>query len=171
MSTRHFLIALAAGLAALAIGVPLAGAGNTPVDDYWRDKTTVALPGTSTIVDDYWRDARLLASTMPASGDRIVDDYFRDVPRGVAAAPTSGDRVVDDYFRDVQAPPAPLVDDYFRDAPTVVATSGNAFDWTDFGIGAAVSGGVLLLLAGLGLGIRAGRSSVPGATKSTGMSA
>jgi hypothetical protein len=81
MSTRHFLIAIATGISALAFGVPLAGAGDTPVDDYWRDQSPVA------------------AST-DTPADTLVDDYFRDVPVGVAAQSPTADHLVDDYFRD-----------------------------------------------------------------------
>ena len=56
-------IALAASVALIAI--PAAQAGNTLVDDYFRD----AQPQ-NTLVDDYFRDAQPQNS--------LVDDYFRD---------------------------------------------------------------------------------------------
>jgi len=56
-------IALAASVALIAI--PAAQAGNTLVDDYFRD----AQPQ-NTLVDDYFRDAQ--------PQNTLVDDYFRD---------------------------------------------------------------------------------------------
>jgi len=150
MSVRTLFAGPVAVAAALVLGVSIAAAANTPVDDYWRDQGTVAAPAAATLVDDYFRDATVAPAT-------VVDDYFRDVP--VATAPTT---IVDDYFRDapVAAAPKTIVDDYFRDAPVaVVSTTGNGFDWADFGIGAAGACGALLLIAGLGLGIRAARLS------------
>ena len=73
--TRNLLIAIVAGIAALAIP-PIAGAGDTPIDDYWRDQASVPLTS-DTIVDDYFRDA---PATLAIPPDTIVDDYFRDAP-------------------------------------------------------------------------------------------
>jgi len=73
--TRYLLIAIVAGVAALAIP-PIAGAGDTPIDDYWRDQASVSLTA-DTIVDDYFRDA---PATLTVPPDTIVDDYFRDAP-------------------------------------------------------------------------------------------
>jgi len=56
-------IALAASVSLIAI--PAAQAGNTLVDDYFRD----AQPQ-NTLVDDYFRDAQ--------PQNTLVDDYFRD---------------------------------------------------------------------------------------------
>jgi hypothetical protein len=85
--------------------------------------------------------------------DRIVDDYFRDgskrsMPQGVtvqklASAPVT-DRIVDDYFRD-------------SSRVSVAQSSANGFDWGDFGIGAATMFGLVLLLAGLAVGVLATR--------------
>ena len=126
MTIGRFTIALVAGVAALAVAAPFAGAGN------------------NTMVDDYWRDQALATR----SSDTIVDDYFRDQP-----APVS-------------VPSSTIVDDYFRDPPTVVS-SGTGFDWADFGIGVAAAVGGMLVLAGLGLGLIAGRQSRGGTTHPT----
>jgi len=142
--TRNLLIAIVAGIAALAIP-PIAGAGDTPIDDYWRDQASVSLTA-DTIVDDYFRDAPA-ALTIPP--DTIVDDYFRDAPATVTV------------------PPVTIVDDYFRDAPTVV-TSGSAFDWTDFGIGVVAATGAMLLLAGLVLALLVARQGRAQRTRPTG---
>jgi hypothetical protein len=81
MSIRYLLIAIIAGIAALAVA-PIAGAGDTPVDDYWRDQSgPVSIPS-NTIVDDYFRDAPATVTVPP---DTIVDDYFRDAPTLVAS--------------------------------------------------------------------------------------
>jgi hypothetical protein len=40
------------------------------------------------------------------------------------------------------------VDDWFRDRPTVTPTAEGSFNWGDFGIGAAATLGLVLLLAG-----------------------
>lgn len=142
--TRYLLIAIVAGIAALALA-PIAGAGDTPIDDYWRDQASSSL-----------------------SSDTIVDDYFRDAPSSLTIAP---DTIVDDYFRDAPAtvtvPRVTLVDDYFRDAPTVV-TSGSAFDWTDFGIGVVTASGAMLLLAGLVLALLVARQGRAQRTRPTG---
>lgn len=150
MSTRYLLSALVAGVAALVLGAPLAGAGNTPVDDYWRDQAVVATPTSATLVDDYFRDPATIA--VPTSGT-LVDDYFRDAPIATAT----------------QVAANPVVDDYFRDAPTVVTTSGGGFHWADFGIGIAVAFGTMLILLGLGLGVRALRLSGDRQSKSAGI--
>jgi len=142
--TRYLLIAIVAGIAALAIP-PIAGAGDTPIDDYWRDQAPVSLTA-DTIVDDYFRDA---PATLTVPPDTIVDDYFRDAPATVTV------------------PPVTIVDDYFRDAPTVV-TSGPAFDWTDFGIGVVAATGALLLLAGLVLALLVARQGRAQRTRPTG---
>jgi F0F1-type ATP synthase membrane subunit c/vacuolar-type H+-ATPase subunit K len=81
MSIGRFTIALVVGLAALAVAAPLAGAGNTHVDDYWRDQALAANPS-DTIVDDYFRDQPAPVS-IPAN--TIVDDYFRDPPAAVSS--------------------------------------------------------------------------------------
>ena len=75
MTIGRFTIALVAGVAALAVAAPFAGAGN------------------NTIVDDYFRDQALAAR----ASDTIVDDYFRDQP---AAVSVPSNTIVDDYFRD-----------------------------------------------------------------------
>jgi hypothetical protein len=142
--TRNLLIAIVAGIAALAIP-PIAGAGDTPTDDYWRDQASVSLTA-DTIVDDYFRDA---PATLTVPPDTIVDDYFRDAPATVTV------------------PPVTIVDDYFRDAPTVV-TSGSAFDWTDFGIGVVAATGAMLLLAGLVLAVLVARQGRAQRTRPTG---
>jgi len=142
--TRYLLIAIVAGVAALAIP-PIAGAGDTPIDDYWRDQASVSLTA-DTIVDDYFRDA---PATLTVPPDTIVDDYFRDAPATVTV------------------PPVTIVDDYFRDAPTVV-TSGSAFDWTDFGIGVVAATGAMLLLAGLLLALLVARQGRAQRTRPTG---
>jgi hypothetical protein len=126
MSTRYFLIAIVAGIVALAVA-PIAGAGDTPVDDYWRDQP----------------------ASVSLTSDTIVDDYFRDAPASLTV------------------PADTVVDDYFRDAPTVV-TSGSAFDWADFGIGAATAAGAMLLLAGLTLALLAARHGRSQRTRPTG---
>ena len=80
MTIGRFTIALVAGVAALAVAAPFAGAGNdTMVDDYWRDQA-LAARSSDTIVDDYFRDQPALVS-MPSN--TIVDDYFRDQPAPV----------------------------------------------------------------------------------------
>jgi len=142
--TRYLLIAIVAGVAALAIP-PIAGAGDTPIDDYWRDQASVPLTS-DTIVDDYFRDA---PATLTVPPDTIVDDYFRDAPATVTV------------------PPVTIVDDYFRDAPTVV-TPGSAFDWTDFGIGVVAATGAMLLLAGLLLALLVARQGRAQRTRPTG---
>ena len=82
MTIGRFTIALVAGVAALAVAAPFAGAGNdTMVDDYWRDQA-LAARSSDTIVDDYFRDQPELAS-MPSN--TIVDDYFRDPPTVVSS--------------------------------------------------------------------------------------
>ena len=78
--TRHLLIAIVAGIAALAVA-PIAGARDTPIDDYWRDQASVPLTS-DTIVDDYFRDA---PATLAIPPDTIVDDYFRDPPTVVSS--------------------------------------------------------------------------------------
>ena len=145
MTIGRFTIALVAGVAALAVAAPFAGAGN------------------DTIVDDYWKDQALAAR----ASDTIVDDYFRDQP---AAVSMPSNAIVDDYFRD---PPAPvsvpsntIVDDYFRIDYSVVSP-GTGFDWADFGIGVAAAVGGMLVLAGLGLGLIAARQSRGGRTHPT----
>jgi len=124
MKTRRFTIGIASAIAAFAVAVPIAGAGNTIVDDYWRDQA----PATS------------------QAPDTVVDDYFRDAPR-------------------VQSPtPNTIVDDYFRDPPVAVVSANQGFDWADFGIGAAVAIGAMLVLAGIAAGllaVRQGRSHRP----------
>ena len=142
--TRYLLIAIVAGVAALAIP-PIAGAGDAPIDDYWRDQASVSLTA-DTIVDDYFRDA---PATLTVPPDTIVDDYFRDAPATVTV------------------PPVTIVDDYFRDAPTVV-TPGSAFDWTDFGIGVVAATGAMLLLAGLVLALLVARQGRAQRTRPTG---
>jgi len=145
MSIGRFTIALVVGLAALAVAAPLAGAGNTLVDDYWRDQAPAANPS-----------------------DTIVDDYFRDQPAAPVGVPSN--TLVDDYFRDqpppVSIPANTIVDDYFRDPPAAVS-SGTGFDWADFGIGVAAAVGGMLVLTGLGLGLIAARQSRGGRTHST----
>ena len=142
--TRYLLIAIVAVIAALTVA-PIAGARDTPIDDYWRDQASVPLTS-DTIVDDYFRDA---PATLAIPPDTIVDDYFRDAPTNVTV------------------PPVTIVDDYFRDAPTVV-TSGSAFDWTDFGIGVVTATGAMLLLAGLVLAFLVARQGRAQRTRPTG---
>lgn len=65
--------------------------------------------------------------------DRQVDDYFRDVN---FASPMTSNGIVDDSWR----------------SPFVVETtqpSSSGFDWGDFGIGAAVAVGAMLLAIGI----------------------
>ena len=142
--TRYLLIAIVAVIAALTVA-PIAGARDTPIDDYWRDQASVSLTA-DTIVDDYFRDA---PATLTVPPDTIVDDYFRDAPATVTV------------------PPVTIVDDYFRDAPTVV-TPGSAFDWTDFGIGVVAATGAMLLLAGLVLALLVARQGRAQRTRPTG---
>ena len=142
--TRYLLIAIVAVIAALTVA-PIAGARDTPIDDYWRDQASVPLTS-DTIVDDYFRDA---PATLTVPPDTIVDDYFRDAPATVTV------------------PPVTIVDDYFRDAPTVV-TPGSAFDWTDFGIGVVAATGAMLLLAGLVLALLVARQGRAQRTRPTG---
>jgi len=78
MSIGRFTIALVVGLAALAVAAPLAGAGNTLVDDYWRDQALAANPS-DTIVDDYFRDP-------PAAVSSGTGFDWADFGIGVAAA-------------------------------------------------------------------------------------
>jgi hypothetical protein len=143
--TRYLFIAIVAGIAALVVA-PIAGAADTPVDDYWRDQAAAVSLTSDTSVDDYFRDA---PATLTFPPDTIVDDYFRDAPATVAA------------------PPATIVDDYFRDPPTVV-TSGSAFDWGDFGLGIVTATGAMLLLAGLVLAFLAARQGRAQRTRPTG---
>jgi hypothetical protein len=84
MSTRYLLIAIVAGIATLAVA-PIAGAGDTPVDDYFRDAPATLIAPPDTIVDDYFRDA---PATLIAPPDTIVDDYFRDAPTVVTSGST-----------------------------------------------------------------------------------
>jgi hypothetical protein len=70
------------------------------------------------------------------AGDRIVDDYFRD-PTPVATP--ASDWIVDDSFRD-------------RGAGQHSQSTGNGLDWGDFGVGAGAMLGLIMLVAGLGLG-------------------
>jgi len=88
MKTRRFTIGIAAAVAALAFAVPLAGAGNTIVDDYWRDQApaTTPTPTRDTIVDDYFRNAPVVQSK---PRNTIVDDYFRD-PSGAVVSANQG---------------------------------------------------------------------------------
>src|SRR6187200_901843 len=82
MTIGRFTIALVAGVAALAVAAPFAGAGNdTMVDDYWRDQA-LASTSSNTIVDDYFRDQPAPVST---PSNTIVDDYFRDPPTVVSS--------------------------------------------------------------------------------------
>ena len=82
MTIGRFTIALVAGVAALAVAAPFAGAGNdTMVDDYWRDQA-LAARSSNTIVDDYFRDQPAPVST---PSNTIVDDYFRDPPTVVSS--------------------------------------------------------------------------------------
>lgn len=73
-------------IAALAVGVPFASAGNGIVDDSWRSARDIkAMPAVSTrLVDDYWRDSLRNMKPTAAVSERIVDDYFRDAPTAVA---------------------------------------------------------------------------------------
>ena len=159
MTIGRFTIALVAGVAALAVAAPFAGAGNdTNVDDYWRDQAVPARPS-DTILDEHF--------PVSVPSNTIVDDYFRDPPAPVSVPSNT---IVDDYFRDQPAPASipsnTIVDDYFRDQPTVVS-SGTGFDWADFGIGVAAAVGGMLVLAGLGLGLIAARQSRGGRTRPT----
>jgi hypothetical protein len=82
MTIGRFTIALVAGVAALAVAAPFAGAGNdTMVDDYWRDQA-LAARSSDTIVDDYFRDQQAPVST---PSNTIVEDYFRDPPTVVSS--------------------------------------------------------------------------------------
>jgi hypothetical protein len=160
----RIITGLTIAIAALAVWVPFASAGNGIVDDSWRSASVKATPGVSTrLVDDYWRDSLRAVKVTPGVANRIVDDYFRNAQPSVTATPA--DRIVDDYFRNaqpvVQLTPGVanrIVDDSFRDAPAAVAT-GNGFNWGDFGIGAAVAVGAMLMLAGLGAGLLAARQN------------
>jgi hypothetical protein len=110
---------------------------------------------TDRIVDDWFRDQPAVVSPV---GDRIVDDSFRDQPAVVSPV---GDRIVDDSFRDQPAVVSPvgdrIVDDSFRDAAqsTTPQSSVSSLDWGDFGIGAGAMLGLMMLVAGLGLGAHA----------------
>jgi len=115
-------IALAASVALIAI--PAAQAGNTLVDDYFRD----AQPQ-NTLVDDYFRDAQ--------PQNTLVDDYFRD------AQPQN--TLVDDYFRDTAATAKPVAQ--------VSLSSSDSVNWGKVGIGIIAVCGLLLLVA-LGMGAR-----------------
>ncbi len=85
MTIGRFTIALVAGVAALAVAAPFAGAGNdTMVDDYWRDQALAARTS-DTIVDDYFRDQ---PAPVSVPSNTIVDDYFRDQPRSKASKRT-----------------------------------------------------------------------------------
>jgi len=79
----------------------------------------------------------LLTSAPPT--DRIVDDSFRDQPAVVSAV---GDRIVDDSFRDAAQSTTPQ-------------SSVSGLHWEDFGIGAGAMLGLMMLVAGLGLGAHA----------------
>lgn len=82
MTTGRFTIAIVAGVAALAVAAPFAGAGNDRiVDDYWRDQALAARP-TNTVVDDYFRDQ---PAPVLVPSNTIVDDYFRDPPTVVSS--------------------------------------------------------------------------------------
>ena len=65
MFARRFIIGLAAGIAALAVGVPLAGAGNS---------ATCPPPyrASDTIVDDYWRDGLQCVTATPSTSAPAV---------------------------------------------------------------------------------------------------
>lgn len=138
MKRSHHIVRFAVGMAALAVLVPLAWAGNG------SDAPARSSAG---MIDDSFRDARPTGvSGLHATNAGIVDDWFRDTQ----PTPVS----------DVAATSAGLVDDSFRDAPTLVAMTHGGFHWSDFGIGAGTMLGLLLALVGLTAGTMATRRRV-----------
>ena len=163
---RRLLVlgAVVAGMTAPAAGSATnpAGGHNTAIPDVIERYAAAHPYGTTSYPDwiERYAAAHPFGSGLLASAptDRIVDDWFRDQPAVVSPV---GDRIVDDSFRDQPAVVSPvgdrIVDDSFRDAAqsTTPQSSVSSLDWGDFGIGAGAMLGLMMLVAGLGLGAHA----------------
>jgi hypothetical protein len=146
--TTHKIIGLVAIVAAVvAFGAPLALANDG-------------------LVDDWFRDGRPMAQTSQGLIDVTASDVSRPLATSVSAAPAT-DRLVDDWFRDVKSVPEAsigLIDVTAQEssrplgspavaAPAIAgAPAQSSFAWSEFGIGAGAMLGLVLLLAGIGLG-------------------
>lgn len=144
---RRLLVlgAVVAGMTAPAAGSATnpAGGHNTAIPDVIERYAAAHPYGTTSYPDwiERYAAAHPFGSGLLASAptDRIVDDWFRDQPAVVSPV---GDRIVDDSFRDAAQSTTPQ-------------SSVSSLDWGDFGIGAGAMLGLMMLVAGLGLGAHA----------------
>ena len=138
---RRTLRALVLMASVAAIAVPAAAAGNTQVDDYFRDTSAVS---SNTQVDDYFRDPSAVSSNTQ------LDDWFRDPAIQAVKTPSTniqGDYMFRDFLRNAHKQAA-------VPAPQSEPSSSGGVDWGTVGVGISAVLGGLLLLTILGLGAR-----------------
>jgi hypothetical protein len=152
----------ALALAAAAFAVPAASANDGLVDDWFRDTNVVATApvtyrlvatsDTDRIVDDWFRDpVMVVGGATPRAG---VDPATGRPLRESGGAPVAYQSTVSGF----QAPPAgidPATGRPLRESgghSDADQSTAGGFQWDDFGIGAGAMLGLVLLLAGIGLG-------------------
>ena len=103
--------------------------------------TTPAIQGSPDAIDRYNANQASDAGTLPLGGSPDAIDRFQ---RANASQP-------------IQSPPD-WIERYAARTPTAVTVAGGSgFDWADFGIGAAAMLGMVLILAGFGVGVQVAR--------------
>ena len=151
-ASTHTIKRLAATLFAAAasiVVVPAAYAGfdgpPDAIDRYSAKQAsgagTHALGGSPDAIDRYNANQASGAGTLALGGSPDAIDRFQ---RANASQP-------------IQSPPD-WIERYAARTPTAVTVAGGSgFDWADFGIGAAAMLGMVLILAGFGVGVQAAR--------------
>lgn len=153
-STTHTITRLAVTMCAAVaamVSVPAAGAFDGPPDaiDRYRSNhaggdTTLALGGSPDAIDRYQRANTPVLATPAIQGSPDAIDRYERGNAPVLTTPA------------IQGSPDAL-DRYAGKTVVVSAQTASGFSWGDFGIGAAAMFGLVLVLAGLGMGVYAAR--------------
>jgi hypothetical protein len=182
LKIRRALAAMSLSVVGAVFLVPLAHAGNTTVDDWFRDAKASqpqAAPQPLDLTGDYMfqqyfrnqanasdhiidvsaRDAVLVPASV--SSDHILDVSARDDVQAPSSTPDlRGDYLFQQYFRDQATASDHILDVSSRDARAQAAdgpSSTNGTDWQKIGIGVGLTlGGALALvvLVAVGLEVR-----------------
>ncbi len=158
---KRTLTAIALSATAALLVAPMGHAGNTAVDDWFRDATAVQSRPASQPLDltgdymfqQYFRNAA-------KASDHVLDVSARDAVLVPASAPS--DHILDVSARDAVLVPASISSDHIldvsaRDSRTsaaVVSESSGGTDWGEIGVRIALTlGGALLLVVLVAVGV------------------
>jgi hypothetical protein len=146
-STRKITGLIAVLAVGAALMAPVAFGNDGLVDDWFRDAKPVAQASIGLIDVTAQESSRPLASPVATASvaNRIVDDWFRDAKPVAQASIGLIDVSAQESSRPLTSPAVA--------APAIAgAPAQSSFAWSEFGIGAGAMLGLVLLLAGIGLG-------------------